>query len=60
VKSKGKGFPSSLCGRKSGWSPGRMDAEENVKSVPLPVIEPRFHGIRPVAYPIYGENMPAS
>jgi len=52
--SPAKGFHSSLCMRKSGWPPGRMDADEKEKSVPLPGIEPRFHGIRPVAYPVYG------
>jgi len=31
-----------------------MDADGNEKSVPLPGIEPRSHGIRPVAYPVYG------
>ena len=58
--SPGKGFFSSPCRRKSGWPPGRMDAEEKEKSMPLPGIEPRFHGIRPVTYPVYGEIMPVS
>jgi hypothetical protein len=60
ASSPGKGFPSSLCRRKSGWPPGRVDSEENEKSVPLPGIEPRFHGIRSVAYPVDGEHVPGS
>jgi hypothetical protein len=52
--SLGKGFLSSLCRKKSGWPPGRMDSDKNEKSVPLLGIVPRFHGIRPVAYPVYG------
>jgi hypothetical protein len=56
----GKGSSFSLCRRKSGWPKGRMKAEENEKSVPLPGIETRFHGIRPIVYPVYGENMPVS
>ena len=58
--SPGKGFLFSLCRRKSGWPPGRMDAVEKEKSVPLPGIETRFYGIRPVAYTVYGQNMQAS